>query len=139
MSDFADVKKVTEKALQVYRLYYSKLDGTPEVRQTLLDIFAPANNDGTTPIMEWNGYRLFTPDEVREYLRSLPKTKHEVKCADAQPLPGCDEADCFFLTVSGTCTIDDEHVRKYFQRFVVHKREGQYFIVSDYLRWTGAD
>lgn len=145
MGDFADVRKVTEKALQVYRQYYNRLDGSPDSRQTLIQIFAPAFPEGTSgsdpqqqaPIMEWNGYRLYTPDEVTEYVKSLPKTKHEIKCADAQPLPGCDEADNFFVSIHGVCTYDDEHIRKYFQRFVVHKRDGQYFIVNDYFRWTG--
>jgi hypothetical protein len=140
MADFSDLKAITEKALSVYRTYYAKLDGNQEARQSLLEFFAPANQDGSVPILEWNGYRLFTQQEVSDYLRSLPKTKHEVRCADAQPLPGCSEdADNFFITLSGVCTIDDEHIRKYFQRLVVHKRESKYYIVSDYYRWTGSD
>ena len=137
MADFADVRKVTEKAVQVYKQYYARLDGSPESRRTLIDFFAPASPDNATPIMEWNGYRLFSPDDVNSYISSLPQTKHEVRCADAQPLPGCDDADNFFVSIHGSCTYDGEHLRKYFQRFVVHKRGGSHYIVNDYFRWTG--
>jgi hypothetical protein len=145
MGDFADVRKVTERALQMTREYYRRLDTSPETRATLMEIFAPAfPPDGpgggaqpTAPILEWNGYRLYSPDEVADYISSLPKTKHEIKCADAQPLPGCNEADNFFVSVHGHCTYDDEHVRRFFQRFVVHRRDGKYYIVNDYFRWTG--
>ncbi len=138
MADFADITAITKKALQAIKFYYDCLDAGEPRRRALLDAFYP--DPCAHALMEWNGYAMTTRDEIWGYLSTLPKTKHDVKAVDAQPLPGNTNADSFFATVHGTCTYDDEHVRHFFQRFVLCVRgDGKVYIVQDYLRWTGEE
>ena len=134
MADFADIKEVTTKALQVQKIYFTKLDGTPENRAELRQMYYPSPSH---TLMQWNGHVLATLSDIEQYHANLPKTKHVVQSVDAQPLPGNSGGDSFMVVVSGTCTYDDEHVRHFYQRLVMTKHEGRMYIVNDYQRWTG--
>jgi NTF2-related export protein 1/2 len=134
MAEFADIVDVSKKALQAQKIYYTHLDESPEARQKLLSMYLPSPSHA---LMSWNGYDLATTEAIAQYHSNLPKTKHVVKCIDAQPLPGNEGGDSFFVTVTGTATYDDEHVRHYFQRLVFALIDKKLYIVHDYLRWTG--
>lgn len=137
MADFADVNLITRKALQAVRTYYDCLDN-PEKRAGLLNVYI--QEPTSHPLMEWNGYAMADRNAVWEYLSNLPKTKHEMKSVDAQPLPGNTNGDSFFATVHGSVMYDDEHTRHFFQRFVFCVRADQkVYIANDYLRWTGEE
>ena len=139
MSEFNDVTDVSKKALAFQKLYYTGLDSGMDSRGQLLGMYLDPT-DGST-LMQWNGHSIANVEGVSQYFQNLPPTKHEVKSLDAQPLPGNQQGDSFLVTVNGKCTYDDEHVRLFFQRFVLHKAEqtGKFYIVNDYLRWTGEE
>ena len=133
MSEFADIADISKKALQAQKIYYQHLDESPESRATLRGMYLPSS---THALMAWNGYTLPDVGAIEQYHSTLPKTKHTVKCLDAQPLPGNSGGDSFMITISGSVTYDDEHVRQYFQRLVVAMIDGKLYIVHDYMRWT---
>ena len=133
MAEFADIADVSKKALQAQKVYYGHLDESPEKRQQLLNMYLPSP---THALMSWNGYSLATVEDIAGYHSTLPKTKHVIKSLDAQPLPGNEGGDSFFVTVSGTVTYDDEHVRHFYQRLVFALIERKLYIVHDYMRWT---
>jgi NTF2-related export protein 1/2 len=139
MSDFADIKNVTTEALRLFRHYYSLLDGTPQTRVELQQLYVnpPTGEAGPELLMEWNGHRAHSTQEVAAFFASLPKTKHEVKCADTHPLP----AGAVMIIVHGEVVYDDEHKRLFFQRLILRRSNldgtGPWLIVQDYVRWTG--
>jgi len=144
MADFADIKEVTKRALQVQNAYYTALDGGADKRAELVQMYFPSPQSS---LMQWNGHNLATTADILQYLAGLPKTKHVAHCVDAQPLPGNTGGDTFLVTITGTVTYDDEHKRFYFQRLVIMAAEvpnasgvgvsKKYYIVNDYMRWTG--
>jgi NTF2-related export protein 1/2 len=134
MAEFADIADITKKALQAQKIYYEHLDESPEKRAQLRSMYLPNANH---TLMNWNGYALDSVEAIAGYHENLPKTKHVVKCLDAQPLPGNDGGDSFFVTVTGSATYDDEHVRHFFQRLVFAMIDRRLYIVQDYMRWTG--
>ena len=134
MAEFADITEVSKRALQAHKTYYAYMDESPERRAELRTMYLP---NAAHPLMNWNGHVLPTLEAIQQYHDNLPKTKHTIKCLDAQPLPGNEGGDSFFVTVSGSCTYDDEHVRHFYQRLVFAMIERKLYIVHDYLRWTG--
>lgn len=133
MENKNEVRSVAAAALSFKTQYYQFLD-KPDKRHELLAWYHP----GASILMEWNGHQLTTPEAIGAYLAQLPKTNHTINTVDAQPLPGCENADSILMTVSGTVVYDDEHKREFFQRFVLRKTDPQsstLFIVNDYYRW----
>ena len=142
MADFADIKEVTKNALRVQANYYAHVDDV-EKRPALLAMYFPTPNGS---LMQWNGHSLATAADIQQYLTNLPKTKHNILCVDAQPLPGNSGGDSFLVTTTGTVTYDDEHKRHFFHRLIIAAAEvpnaqgivaKKYFIVNAYMRWTG--
>lgn len=125
-----DIKAVAQKACDFYKQYYKLLDDVNS-RETLLSIYA---ENESTELCEWNGHKLGWGD-LRMYFSGLPPTSHRIDVADAQPLPGCENADSFLLVVHGSVVYDGEHTREFFQRFVVRQDNSKYYIVNDYYRW----
>eukprot|EP00744_Colponema_vietnamica_P014536 GILI01020346.1.p1 GENE.GILI01020346.1~~GILI01020346.1.p1 ORF type:complete len:155 (-),score=33.53 GILI01020346.1:230-640(-) len=132
MADYGDCNKVAQRALEFKKRYYEALD-TMDKRPQLLEMY-PAELEG---LMEWNGHVLSSKNDVLQYFQNLPPTKHVIECLDAQPLPGNNDADAFIVTASGKVVYDEEHTRMFYQRFVLRKVDTKYYIVNDYLRWTG--
>lgn len=134
MAEFADITDITKKALQAQKKYYEHVDASPESRAALRAMYYP---NPTHPLMQWNGHVLATAGDIEAYHANLPKTKHVVKCVDAQPLPGNSGGDSFLIVTSGTVTYDDEHVRHFYHRLIMCMVEHRLYIVNDYMRWTG--
>jgi hypothetical protein len=137
-SEYASLNAVSKAAVSFAKNYNTGMDSSMETRAALLDCYCEPTTPNT-PLMEWNGHTLMNKEQVAGYFQSLPKTKHELRSVDAQPLPGCDQADSFVITISGRCTYDDEHVRYYYHRLVVAKSGERHYVVHDYLRWTGEE
>ncbi|ESL08493.1 nuclear transport factor 2 protein(NFT2) [Trypanosoma rangeli SC58] len=130
MTEYADCTEVSKKALEFRQQFYQLLDD-PNKRLDIVNLYAP----GTPLLCEWNGHSLPDAASITAYLSGLPKTSHKIDCVDAQPLPGNEQADSFLMTVHGIVTYDDEHKREFFQRLVIRKVEGRYYIINDYYRW----
>lgn len=139
MADFGDVREVTMKALTFVKKYYEVLDAGGAAREPLMSFFNHPLASPGTPLMQWNGHTLNTAQDVESYLSNLPKTKHELRSVDAQPLPGSTDADSYMITVNGRCVYDDEHTRYFYERIIVAKHKGLHYIVNAYYRWTGEE
>lgn len=133
--DNAVLNEITMAGRKFKDAYYAALDESPAKRAELLSRYYPAQvRHG---LMSWNGHELPTVEAIQQYMANLPKTKHVQHSADVQPLPGAERVETFLITVTGTCTYDDEHQRTFFQRMTVCHQEGRLYIVQDYYRWTG--
>lgn len=137
MADFAEFREVTVKATSFANKYYELMDKGGEHRAMMLTFFSHQLLSPGTPLMQWNGHALNNQAEVTTYLENLPKTRHELRSLDAQPLPGCQNSDSFLITVNGQVLYDDEHTRFFYERLVVAQMEGKFYIVNSYYRWTG--
>ena len=143
MSDFSDLKEISKRALQIQKIYYDFLDDpAPEKRLQLVNYYLPreaqaGKNPSTWPLMEWNGHVLESHEQIAAYISNLPRTKHQINCIDAQPLPGNQGGDSFMITISGVAVYDGEYKRYFYQRLIMAGIEKKFYIVHDYVRWTG--
>lgn len=134
MSGVDEQRQIVANAITFVKNYYAKLDDASK-RGELCEVYF----EGAPVLLEWNGYPMVTRQQVFDYFSQLPSTKHEVNTADAHALPGCTNSDSILVTVNGSVKYDDEHMREFFQRFVLRRNaDAKYYVVNDYYRWLSA-
>ena len=128
------VNLVSTKAVRFIQKYYELLD-KPDKRPQWVKLFMPIQTEH--PLMIWNGHILPTQQDIENYAKQLPETKHATSSIDAQPI--MNNNNDFIVTVQGTVTYGDNHKRRFFHRITYTHAPGSNdpFISSDYMRWTG--
>lgn len=91
-----DVDEVNRAAEGFLQMYYDFMDA-PLRNANIINMYRE------TSTMLWNGQTLTGAEKIKEFLGTVPESKHEIQSWDCHPIPGYTPAP-ILITVSGTVT-----------------------------------